>query len=120
MLSSRLPCMVVLAPRHTNEWKSLCYGPSKGIFNLSITGMSAVLAQRYGAKLHLQECSLHFLDCNATLLTDPILSSGAQEEQPSNIATEFTVSGDTSSSLTPQIYEMHHFPEDLGYTVLVS
>lgn len=32
----------------------------------------------------------------------------------------FTVSGDTSSSLTPQIYEMHHFPEDLGYTVLVS
>ena len=62
--------------------------PSKGIFNLSKTGMSAVSAQKYGAKLHLQECSLNLLDCNVALLTSPILSPGGQEKQPPDIATE--------------------------------
>lgn len=62
--------------------------PSKSIFNLSITGMSAVSAQRYNAKFHLQECSLHFLGCNVALLTSPLLSPIAHEEQPPEIATK--------------------------------
>jgi len=62
--------------------------PSKGFFSLSITGTSAVLAQKCGAKLHLHECSLHFVDSNVALLSSPILSPGAQEEQPPNIATD--------------------------------
>lgn len=61
---------------------------SKSIFNLSITGMSAVSAQRYNAKFHLQEYSLHFLGCNVSLLTSPLLSPIAHEEQPPEIATE--------------------------------
>lgn len=88
------------SPPGCPAWWSWCPGiqmsgrlcamlPSRGIFILSITGMSAVSAQRYGAKLHLQECSLHFLDCNVALLTSPILSPGAQKEQPPNIATDF-------------------------------
>lgn len=50
--------------------------------------MSAVSAQRYNAKFHLQEYSLHFLGCNVSLLTSPLLSPIAHEEQPPEIATE--------------------------------
>lgn len=62
--------------------------PSKSIFDLSIRGMSAVSAQRDSAKFHLQECSLNFLGCNVALLTSPLLSPIAHEEQPPEITTE--------------------------------
>lgn len=62
---------------------------SKGIFSISLTGMSALSAQKNGAKLHIPECSLRFLNCNAALLTSPILSPGAQKERPPDTTTEF-------------------------------
>lgn len=86
--------------------------PKAIIFSLPITGMSAVLAKKNGAKLHLQECSLHVLDCNGALLTSLILSTGAQEKQPPDTTTELYC---FLESLSPHKFIQIYFP---GYTVL--
>lgn len=90
--------------------------PKAIIFNLPITGMSAVLAKKNGAKLHLQECGLHVLDCNGALLTSLVLSTDAQEKQPPDTTTELYC---FLESLSLHKFIQIYFLEDPGYTVLV-